>query len=138
MTSQQRFTGVLVMVHGDDKGLVLPPRIANYQVVIVPCGIVASMTSEARAALEDACESLARDLRVGEIRVHVDKRDNYSPGWKFNHWEVKVRTVVSTCCYKVSTMLNLGRSAKSGVGTKGLGKGPIRSRSKRQRSQTSL
>merc|ERR1719376_1574842 len=58
------------MVHGDNNGLVLPPRGACLQVVIVPCGIT-------------------KDLKDAGVRVRADLRENYSPGWKYNHWELK-------------------------------------------------
>lgn len=79
-----RLIGALIMVHGDDKGLVLPPRIAPIQVVIVPifrdkdAELVISKTNE-----------IAYDLRKSDIRVHVDQRKEYTAGWKFNEWEIK-------------------------------------------------
>ncbi|HYK72296.1 MAG TPA: proline--tRNA ligase [Pseudoneobacillus sp.] len=79
-----RLIGALIMVHGDDKGLVLPPRIAPIQVVIVPifrdkdAELVISKTNE-----------IAYDLRKSDIRVHVDHRKEYTAGWKFNEWEIK-------------------------------------------------
>ena len=73
------------MVHGDDKGLVLPPRIAALQVVIVPI----MMKGEETKALIDKCHEIAQKLRNAGFTVKVDDRDNYSPGWKFNHWELK-------------------------------------------------
>lgn len=82
-----RSIGVMVMVHGDDRGLVLPPRVARYQVVIVPCGITAKMDDTAKQALLGKCRELCSSMT--SIRCHVDERDNYSAGWKFNHWELK-------------------------------------------------
>ncbi|XP_061384567.1 bifunctional glutamate/proline--tRNA ligase isoform X2 [Danaus plexippus] len=84
-----RTIGVMVLVHGDDRGLVLPPRIASIQVIVVPCGITASSTDEERKSLIDACKQLAEELSASGIRAEGDYRDNYSPGWKFNHWELK-------------------------------------------------
>jgi len=80
-----RSIGVMIMVHGDDKGLVLPPRIAALQVVIVPI----MMKGEETKALIDKCHEIAQKLRNAGFTVKVDDRDNYSPGWKFNHWELK-------------------------------------------------
>ena len=81
---------VLFQVHGDDKGLVLPPKVACLQAVIVPCGITASTTQEQRNKLLQECSMLEDELKKdGLIRVKGDYRDNYSPGWKFNHWELK-------------------------------------------------
>merc|ERR1712098_477840 len=84
-----RTIGVLVMVHGDDRGLVLPPRVACLQVVIVPCGVTASLKKEDREALYKECEEYRARLLKAGVRVKADMRENYSPGWKFNHWELK-------------------------------------------------
>ncbi|CAH0690016.1 unnamed protein product [Spodoptera exigua] len=84
-----RTIGVMVLVHGDDKGLVLPPRVADVQAIVVPCGITASSTTEERNKLMDSCKELVKDLVAAGIRAEGDYRDNYSPGWKFNHWELK-------------------------------------------------
>ena len=85
-----RTIGVMVMVHGDDKGLVMPPRVSRIQVVIVPCGITVKTSEEDRNAIESACISLVEELKSEGIRAHFDGRDNYSPGYKFNHWELRV------------------------------------------------
>ena len=79
----------MVMIHGDNKGLVLPPRVANYQVVIVPCGLTVKTTKEARDSLYDDISRIEKELRAAGIRVKADTRDSYSPGWKFNDWELK-------------------------------------------------
>merc|ERR1712106_1115764 len=84
-----RTIGVLVMVHGDNRGLVLPPRVACVQVVIVPCGITNSLKDEDRTALYKECEMYEKELKEAGVRVKADLRENYSPGWKFNHWELK-------------------------------------------------
>ncbi|CAH2045899.1 unnamed protein product, partial [Iphiclides podalirius] len=84
-----RTIGVMILVHGDDRGLVLPPRIAEIQAIVVPCGITASSTPEERKNLIDSCKQLVDDLVRSGIRAEGDYRDNYSPGWKFNHWELK-------------------------------------------------
>jgi len=86
-----RTIGAMVMVHGDDNGLVLPPRVAATQVVIVPCGITSSLKDEERDALYAECKSFEDRLAKGGLRVKGDYRENYSPGWKFNHWELKVK-----------------------------------------------
>lgn len=85
-----RTIGAMVMIHGDDQGLVLPPRVAAIQVVIVPCGITASMADADKEALLNECKSYEDRLKKLGLRVKADYRDNYSPGWKFNHWELKV------------------------------------------------
>jgi prolyl-tRNA synthetase len=79
-----RLIGALIMVHGDDKGLVLPPRIAPIQVVVVPI----FRDKDAEFVISKANE-IAYDLRKSDVRVHVDHRKEYTAGWKFNEWEIK-------------------------------------------------
>lgn len=86
-----RTIGVMVMVHGDNQGLVLPPRVALVQVVVVPCGITAKTGDEDRNKINDACDELAKSLVDIGIRAKADLRDGYTPGYKFNDWEQKVR-----------------------------------------------
>lgn len=77
------------MVHGDNRGLVLPPRVAPLQAVII--FIYASADGEEMvSALSSASEQLERALKAAGVRAKVDPRDNYGPGWKFAHWEQKV------------------------------------------------
>ncbi|XP_030355909.1 bifunctional glutamate/proline--tRNA ligase isoform X4 [Strigops habroptila] len=84
-----RTIGVMTMIHGDNMGLVLPPRVACVQVVIIPCGITNSLSEEDKEALLKKCNEYRSRLLGINIRVRADLRDNYSPGWKFNHWELK-------------------------------------------------
>jgi prolyl-tRNA synthetase len=79
-----RTIGVMVMVHSDDKGLVLPPMVAPVQVVIIP--IYKKGNQERLVAV---CRELKVRLSDGGVRVDLDERDNYNPGWKFAHWELK-------------------------------------------------
>ena len=79
-----RMIGGVIMTHGDDKGLVLPPRLAPYQVVIVPIG-----RGEQAAEVAQAAAALARRLAGAGIRAHVDDRPQLSPGFKFNDWELR-------------------------------------------------
>jgi len=79
-----RSIGAMVLLHGDDSGLVLPPMVAPLQVVIVP--ILFEKTKD--EVLKKASE-LAMQLEKAGISVKVDDRDSYSPGWKFNEWELK-------------------------------------------------
>jgi prolyl-tRNA synthetase len=79
-----RMIGGVVMTHGDDRGLVLPPGLAPYQIVIVPIGR-GSQDSGVGAAAED----LARRLARAGVRAHVDDRSHVSPGFKFNDWELR-------------------------------------------------
>ncbi|RMZ90291.1 hypothetical protein DV736_g2465, partial [Chaetothyriales sp. CBS 134916] len=84
-----RVIGVMVMIHGDDRGLVIPPRVVETQVVIVPVGITAKTTEEERTGLYKEIEGLVGALKDAGVRVQADFRDGYSPGWKFNDWELK-------------------------------------------------
>lgn len=84
-----RTIGVMVMIHADNRGLVLPPRVACRQVVIVPCGITVTTSDEERKTINDGCKELEASLSKAGVRVEGDYRDNYSPGWKYNHWELK-------------------------------------------------
>jgi len=82
-----RMIGAIIMAHGDDTGLVLPPRLAPHQVVIVPIG--RSDDEAGRTAVAAEVVKLAEELRRAGVRVKVDDRDGMSPGWKFNEWERK-------------------------------------------------
>uniref|UniRef100_A0A6J0UTT6 Bifunctional glutamate/proline--tRNA ligase isoform X7 n=1 Tax=Pogona vitticeps TaxID=103695 RepID=A0A6J0UTT6_9SAUR len=84
-----RTIGVMTMIHGDNMGLVLPPRVACIQVVIIPCGITNSLSEEDKETLISKCKDYQKRLLSANIRVRADLRENYSPGWKFNHWELK-------------------------------------------------
>lgn len=79
-----RLIGALIMVHGDDKGLVIPPKVAPIQVVIVPI----YRDKDAQLIIEHASK-IETELRQGGIRVHLDGRSEYTSGWKFNEWEMK-------------------------------------------------
>ncbi len=80
-----RFIGAIIMVHGDDQGLVLPPRLAPYQVVIVPI----FKTDEEKKSVLDVARNLKTSLVSANIRVTLDEREGQSPGWKFNEWEMR-------------------------------------------------
>jgi prolyl-tRNA synthetase len=84
-----RCLGVMVMTHGDTRGLVLPPRVVEIQVVIVPVGITAKSKEDTQKSLYEQVDALAAVLRAINVRVETDKREGYSPGWKFNEWEQK-------------------------------------------------
>lgn len=85
-----RTIGVMVMIHGDNQGLVIPPRVASVQIVLVPCGVTVNLSEPDRAELQLNCDELEQELKEYGVRVRGDYRSNYSPGWKFNHWELKV------------------------------------------------
>jgi prolyl-tRNA synthetase len=80
-----RTIGVMVMVHGDDTGLVLPPRIAPLQVVIVPI-VSKNLTHE---VADPYCLEILTALQAVGVRAKYDDRRIYNPGWKYNHWEQK-------------------------------------------------
>ncbi len=80
-----RMVGAVVMTHGDDKGLRLPPKLAPYQVVIVP--IV--RRDAQRSAVMSTVERLQAELAEAGVRVHVDRREGQSVGFKFNDWEMR-------------------------------------------------
>ena len=80
-----RTIGALTMIHGDDKGLVLPPRIAPVQVIIVPIPFK-GLEVEAIAA---KTKQIQATLQTKGLTVILDDRNEYTPGWKFNQWELK-------------------------------------------------
>jgi prolyl-tRNA synthetase len=80
-----RFIGAIIMVHGDDQGLVLPPRLAPTQVVIVPI----FKTEEEKTSVLKAAKELKAQLVKTNLRVTLDEREGFSPGWKFNEWEMR-------------------------------------------------
>lgn len=80
-----RMVGCVVMAHGDDKGLRLPPKIAPYQVVIVPI----YKSDEEKSAVLGTVERISGQLADAGIRFHVDRREGQSPGFKYNDWEMR-------------------------------------------------
>jgi prolyl-tRNA synthetase len=84
-----RVIGVMVMTHSDNKGLVLPPRVAQTQVVVIPVGLTAKTTDEQRKSINDGAADIESRLKNAGVRVTGDYRDIYSPGWKFADWELK-------------------------------------------------
>ncbi len=80
-----RLMGALIMTHSDDKGLVLPPKLAPFQVVIVPI----YKGEEQLDAISQVANELVSDLRLRGISVKYDNRDTHKPGWKFNEYELK-------------------------------------------------
>ncbi|KAG7772061.1 hypothetical protein KL931_000401 [Ogataea haglerorum] len=84
-----RVIGVMVMIHSDNKGLVIPPRVAQNQVVIIPVGITSKTTKDIENKLYQTCSELDSRLKKADVRTITDFRDNYSPGWKFSDWELK-------------------------------------------------
>lgn len=80
-----RLMGALVMSHSDDNGLVLPPNLAPYQVVIIPI----SKNEEQLAIVNEKAQSIKKSIEAKGISVKYDNRDNYTPGWKFSEYEFK-------------------------------------------------
>jgi len=80
-----RLMGALVMAHSDDEGLVLPPRLAPIQVVIVPI----YKTEEDQSKIAEVAENLKKSLKKKRITVKFDDRDTHKPGFKFAEWELK-------------------------------------------------
>jgi len=80
-----RLIGALALVHGDEKGLILPPRIAPIQAVIVPIW----RKDDERAVVEEFLGRVETELRAAGIRLEVDRRDTVTPGFKFNDWELR-------------------------------------------------
>nr|XP_043610282.1 proline--tRNA ligase, cytoplasmic-like isoform X2 [Erigeron canadensis] len=81
-----RMIGVMVMVHSDDKGLVMPPKVSAVQVIVIN---VPHNDSDVNRKIENACLETVEALCAMGIRVKQDPRDNYTPGWKYAHWEMK-------------------------------------------------
>ncbi|OLY82878.1 putative proline-tRNA ligase [Smittium mucronatum] len=84
-----RTIGVMVMVHGDDKGLVMPPRVSEIQVIVIPTGLTVKHSASDRQTIYKACSDLVSRLIEAGIRAEDDLRENYTPGFKYNHWELK-------------------------------------------------
>ena len=80
-----RLIGGMIMVHGDDKGLVLPPRVAPIQVVVIPI----YYSDEDKEKIEKVSKEIEEKLKNAKIRVQVDNREELKPGFKFNEWEMK-------------------------------------------------
>jgi len=80
-----RLIGGMIMTHGDDKGLILPPKVAPIQIVIIP---IYYSKEDKENVLQKACQ-IKDSLSNNDIRVHLDDREQLTPGFKFNDWEMK-------------------------------------------------
>jgi prolyl-tRNA synthetase len=80
-----RLIGAMIMVHGDDKGLIMPPKVAPVQVVIVPIPFKGAEPEAIAAKAKEIKET----LKAKGVSVVLDDRNEYTPGWKFNQWELK-------------------------------------------------
>jgi prolyl-tRNA synthetase len=78
-----RFIGAIIMTHGDDQGLILPPRLAPIQVVVIPIYKNDTEKSLVMAAVERLC------LELAQFRIKLDAREEVTPGYKFNDWEMR-------------------------------------------------
>jgi prolyl-tRNA synthetase len=79
-----RLIGGLIMVHGDDTGLILPPQVAPIQVVIVPI-----YKDKSAMSVKEKASEIEFELKQSNVRAYTDDRDEYTSGWKFNEWEMK-------------------------------------------------
>lgn len=85
-----RSIGTMIMSHSDNVGLVLPPAVAFYQVVIVPTGLNKKTPEEVKEKLKQKCDEMNQYLNnETDIRCHADLRDHYTPPWKYNYWELR-------------------------------------------------
>ena len=80
-----RLIGGLVMTHSDDKGLVLPPKLSPFEIIIIPI----MKTPEEESAVRPFVDKLTDNLKSEGVTYKVDDRSNVTPGWKFNEWELK-------------------------------------------------
>ena len=80
-----RLIGALIMIHGDEKGLILPPRISPIQVVIIPI----YYNEEQKKDILKVSKEITEQFEKNNIRIIIDSNEQYTPGWKFNHWEMK-------------------------------------------------
>ena len=80
-----RLIGGMIMVHGDDRGLVLPPRVAPIQVIIIPI----YYSDEDKEKIGKVSKEIEEKLKDADVRVQVDNREQLTPGFKFNEWEMK-------------------------------------------------
>jgi len=80
-----RMVGAIIMTHGDDQGLILPPRLAPYQAVIVPI----FKNDEEQSAVMEVVNRVQAQLKAAGIRIKMDDREGFTPGFKFNDWEMR-------------------------------------------------
>lgn len=113
-----RMVGGVIMAHGDDTGLRLPPALAPVQVVVVPIW----KKEEEKAGVLAACESVVRTAVQAGVRAQIDAREGRTPGWKYAHWEMKgvpircevgPRDVAAGSCVLVRRDLPPGKDSKT-------------------------
>ncbi len=120
-----RMIGAIIMAHGDDQGLILPPRLAPIQAVIVPI----FKNDEEKSRVMEAADRIFKELKAAEIRIKMDDRLNVSSGFKFNDWEMRgvpVRVEIGPRDVEKGSVAlarrdRPGREGKSFVSQSGLG-----------------
>jgi prolyl-tRNA synthetase len=125
-----RMIGAIIMTHGDDQGLILPPRLAPHQVVVVPIW----KTDAERAAVAGAVGPVMAALAGAGVRAKLDDRDGITPGFKFNDWEMRgvplrIEIGPRDAAKGVVTLARrdvLGREGKSAVPQEGLAETVVR------------
>ncbi len=116
-----RSIGVMIMSHGDDKGLVIPPKVAEIQIVIVNIPPRKNEdTVEIRAGIDARCKEVKTMLEAVDIRVTYDDRDDKTPGFKFNQWElqgvpIRIEVGARDVAQGVVTMVRRDTGAKKAV-----------------------
>ncbi|NPA75837.1 MAG: proline--tRNA ligase [Euryarchaeota archaeon] len=111
----ERLVGAIVGIHGDDRGLIIPPEIAPIQVVIIPI-----VTKNKQEVLDEA-KKIEKELKNAGIKVHLDARDNYTPGYKFYDWELRgvpLRLEIGPRDMKNGTVMLVRRDTREKILTK--------------------
>ena len=93
--------------------------------VIIPCGITASLSADDRATLYTFCKEVESELSNAGVRVSGDYRENYSPGWKFNHWELKVMLTQGNGMEILSVIFLQGVPIRLEVGPRDMKEGKV-------------
>jgi prolyl-tRNA synthetase len=106
-----RLVGALIMVHGDDSGLILPPRVAPHQVVVVPISI-----GDWKESVLPHAHEITDKLSAAGVRVKLDDREEYTPGWKYAEWEMRgvpLRLEIGPRDVKKSQVLSVRRDNRA-------------------------
>lgn len=84
-----RALGAMIMIHGDNKGVCFPPRVAEFQAALIPVGLSTRTSSEDKDKLLREIEQISKTLTTSGIRVECDTRSNYTPAWKMSEYELR-------------------------------------------------
>lgn len=103
----------MVMTHGDDKGMVTPPRVAPVQVVVIPSGLTTKLSEETRAKVYETVARVVKELQDVDVRVKSDIREGYTPGFKWSHWEMMVSLNLFVSSFRFSFDASLPPSSSS-------------------------